>query len=420
VGALTAASGFLVFHAQEARLFSLAMALTAVSHALLLRGLAAKSPRWIWVGYAVVTALGAYTFYYFLFVPLAHLAHATTRFSRVRKEATDGDASRRDLVEAAKRGLVGLLGAQAAAAVLFLPWAVTVIPRRVAELEAYGVARAAGLGALGKALVELVLGGPLPLAAGGSADGSVIGALGLVLAVATWGAFLAARARNPEATRFCLLAVFVPVVAVLLIPLRGHPFETRHLSIVCPSGFLIFGACFGAVPDMRSRSRWLAILVALAPAVVLAVNLTTLARYRSAGFEKQDWRSLVRDAAASMRAGDTVVFNPFYLEAPFNAYHTGLPSSARTTFERRYTYDSRVSRLPLVGPIAEALWLGEADVRAGTAPRTWLVEVLDSSVAPREPRMPAWLNAAFERHATKTYPGYYGVLSLTLYDSRRR
>ncbi|MCS6828395.1 MAG: hypothetical protein NZ553_17405 [Caldilinea sp.] len=107
-----------LFYSQEVRMYGLGMALSIASTAFFWEWMQPPSRertrRWSPVGYAVVTAAGLYTLYYFVFVPLGHLAWTLIAHRRGRPR------------------LWPVVGVQALSAALFAPWLFYTLPKLTA------------------------------------------------------------------------------------------------------------------------------------------------------------------------------------------------------------------------------------------------------------------------------------------------
>ncbi|MFO7635260.1 MAG: hypothetical protein R6W76_22130 [Caldilinea sp.] len=114
-----------IFYSQEVRMYGLGMTLSTASTALFWvwqqqpADLARRRSRlWSAVGYVVVTAMGLYSLYYFIFVPAGHLLWALIVY-------------RRDL-----HRFWRVVGVQAMSAALFFPWLLYTVPRLITYVGA--------------------------------------------------------------------------------------------------------------------------------------------------------------------------------------------------------------------------------------------------------------------------------------------
>ncbi|GIV68378.1 hypothetical protein [Caldilinea sp.] len=107
-----------LFYSQEVRMYGLGMALSIASTAFFWEWMQPPSRErtgcWPPVGYALVTAAGLYTLYYFVFVPLGHLAWTLIAHRRRRHR------------------IWPVVGVQALIAALFAPWLFYTLPKLTA------------------------------------------------------------------------------------------------------------------------------------------------------------------------------------------------------------------------------------------------------------------------------------------------
>ncbi|TFG85189.1 MAG: hypothetical protein E4H18_05590, partial [Hyphomicrobiales bacterium] len=219
--AFAAISPFQIYYSQEARPYSLAMLLAALSLWLLLRLLAAPdaakpaaSRALPWIAYTLLASAMLYTHYYLAFALLAEGAILA---------ASPRPQSKRII----KRWLVS----RAVAAALFAPY-LLVLAQRVAAAQAAPPlqSRASLLASLPGAFSYMLTGFDLDWLNAGPAASAVILAIALVpVALA-----LAMLRGNRIAFRAAVLFVLIPAAAVLALPWRLQVFEPKHLAFVAP------------------------------------------------------------------------------------------------------------------------------------------------------------------------------------------
>jgi 4-amino-4-deoxy-L-arabinose transferase-like glycosyltransferase len=244
---------FQVYYAQEARMYSLAIGLSAGVLWAFLRGVRG-SGRWTWWVYGVLVALGLYVHYYIALVVLALHLWLLLDSSRVR------------------RALLPLAIADGLAAVAFLPQLVQFLIETGEYLG--GVtswqARPTMLSPL-TTLYYLLFGHIVPPGWGWVRWGWVGAGLFLVLVVIAFaGASLARRGRRTE-TWALLFVVIVPMIAILIVSSIAHPiYSERSFAVVTPALMTLLSWAAASAPR-RSPTPYL--VAALAALMVLGVML---------------------------------------------------------------------------------------------------------------------------------------------------
>jgi len=327
--AVTALSPFLIFYSQEVRMYALVttLGLGAVllhwhllrsfgqendlpqraerkeqGEGFFLRVLRCSSRAWLWAGYVLLMAAALYTQYY---AALLLLAQAVYTLLWARR-----DGERRAFAWR-------VLGAQALAALLFLPWVAYAGPKLWHYVQ-YKVGRDADLPA-----------GPLVylarhLAAMGS--GHWEGALatwwwlGLVpVGLTAWGLWGEIRRRDRGAFTYLALWLLVPLAGGFLInlfapfaPVRGE----RLLLLAAPALWLMMGWALGRAWKVSRPFFWAASLATLAVWTLALWTFYTVPRYPA-----DDYRELVARVAAVDAPEDAVICVFPWQVGYFQSYH---------------------------------------------------------------------------------------------------
>lgn len=295
---LTAASPFLIWYSQEARMYALAVLLGVLASWLVWKGF---SGRRLWPAYALTVAAGAYTHYLSLLVPLGHAVFAAARaLDPKQRPAFKGWA------------LAGV-----GAALAYLPWVPTALEH--ARLQTYWAGRPDVLGLFQDAAARFVAGFSLEadraLAFGYAFFG--LAGLGLLLAVLAGSRF--------RAGGFLLgLVGLLPVSIVLGLAYYRPKFEPRYLIFVWPALALLGVAPLGLAARLRPWPlRWLAALPALMtllavgiPAAVADYNLYTDPRYG-----KDVWREVGRYLAEWVGDDEVVLLDSGHAFRVFVYYY---------------------------------------------------------------------------------------------------
>ena len=323
-GLLMALSPSLIWHAQDARMYSMSLALTLASMWLAVEWLESEkqSRRWLLaVAYIAVSWLALHTHYFAAFVLIAQnllvigLAVVERRWRSL---------------------LLPWLLIQATLGLLYLPW----LLRASATLTGYGgngdspgfvdmVTRALGVFAVGEAVTAQ------------QRDVLAFVVL-LLLALGTWR-LVASGVRTKRASALLWLYLALPVLATWLSALQRPIFNERYLAAAAPPFFLLIAAIFQTPasdaetnhvrrqPPMGYTAR--ALLVVLLVGGIFALNR----QYHDAAYSKtRGWRELAtafEQAAIGLPSGSVRIVQNFpdptlwyYYDGPIE--HVMLPPRA--------------------------------------------------------------------------------------------
>jgi mannosyltransferase len=302
-----------IWYAQEARMYSLVVALCAGAAWCLARAYVlhceskadADSPtraeKRYWLGFALLGAGALYT-HFFASLTLVALGLWTAVAARKMRSLW------RPLL--ASTALVGLL---------FVPW----LPRAVAALGFPGWQPAADpLSLPGRYLVAYTLGTTL-------AEPWTWLALGflVLLAIGTW-----LLARRGMLGGLALFGVFVPFVIMMLIALKKPGYQERYLIVVTPFLFVIFGA---ALDRLRGMTGWpnrfkVAPFAAGAALVGVTAFFSINNLYFEPSFAKPDYRAAAQYVDSLSRAGDGLIFDG---PDPYKAFYRYFSRQRVTAFD---------------------------------------------------------------------------------------
>jgi hypothetical protein len=224
-GLLMSLSPYIIWHAQDARMYSMSLALTLASMWLAVEWLESEksSRRWLWaLAYIAVSWLALHTHYFAAFVLIAQnlfvigLAVVERRWRQI---------------------LLPWLLIQATLGLLYLPW----LLRASATLTGYGgngdspgffdmATRALGVFAVGEAVTPQ------------QRDMLALVAL-LLLTLGTWR-LVASGPRTRRASILLWLYLALPVLATWLSALQRPIFNERYLAAAAPPFFLLIAAIF--------------------------------------------------------------------------------------------------------------------------------------------------------------------------------
>jgi len=266
--ALAAASPFLIWYSQEARMYALGVLLGVVASWLAWQGF---NGRRTWAAYALAVAAGAYTHYLTLLVPLGHAVFAAGRLLGPKGRP----AVRAWFLAAAGAGLA------------YLPWLPVAYAH--ARLQTYWAGRPDPLRLLGDALARFVAGYSL------EAEKALVFGCGF-LAAAVLG-LMGALLAGPRVRAGALLLGSVgilPMGVVLGLAYLRPKFEPRYLIFVWPALALLGVGLVGTRAGRPLRPLGLI----LAAGTALAVGMPGLAAdynlYADPRYGKDVWREVGR------------------------------------------------------------------------------------------------------------------------------
>jgi len=363
---LLAVSPLHVWYSQEARMYSLALALgLAVMLALTAVIARRESSSWPWVSYALGGALALYAHFYTSFVLiLANLAFGEWWLVRVGREGWR-----------AMRGvMVRWVAVQGAILLFFLPWG-----RFVAEQYVTNATYWHGALSLG----QIVRDTALAFVAGDRAHPPLAqaGAIALI-AVALWGLWTAARKDDGltrlglgggERALWLLLWVAVPVAALFAISHNRPKFAPRYLLPALPALLLLVAAggmslaslvCGRGLSPRFQIKRWLAAAGLLVSGVLIAgASIPSLQRqYLDETVARPDFRAAVSYVQDHVLPGDIVVLIGGHSLPAFDYYASGdlpvhpMPPGLLPSTREPLDYQA-VARLGELAVGKERLWL---------------------------------------------------------------
>jgi mannosyltransferase len=333
VGGLSAAlfaacSPSLIYYAQEARMYSLWMALAVLSSYSLTR--LATDPcrsllyrrRW-WVGYVLATVSALYTHYFTALLILIQNGVALVWLVTSRTPATDrtsgfpatearekGGTFRTFFPHAARwiRGRIGRLGrwawAQGTILLLYLPWLPTAIRQvRIAQGTWWRIPLPPRM-IFNDIWLFYILGPRRPRGV------PKLGPQAAGIALAVFVALLVGWRRRVGRWAFALSISVLPVALFVLMGTHFPIYTNRYTLVAAPGLALLVGtgvsACWDALPK---RGRWLGRAAAsLLLVAALAGPLPQLdAYYGDPRYWREDFRRAAQYVMDTTEAGDTII-----------------------------------------------------------------------------------------------------------------
>lgn len=313
-GALVAVSPLTIFHAREAKMYPLLLALVACTLLFAQRLLAGDDRPTTWLGYVGAATLALWTHYYAgTFLAAVNLAYA---FAWIRRGPERPAPPRAWLL------------AQAGVGLAFLPWLLLDGSRLTEDADrTIGGVTLQPAGFAADIWRTLTVG--YDVTAGGLAWTGSVAILALVLI-----GLLAAPVR--QIPRGLLAAtLFVPILLGVVISIR-FPYNAPRFFIVCVPALAVLGAA--GCDALFRRARWLGVTGAGA---AVAVGLTGLMASSQAPSLTDDYRPLVDELLLRGRPDDLILtgypWQAGYVEAyapTFRRVEFPLPEDLDLTADR--------------------------------------------------------------------------------------
>lgn len=288
LGLLLATSPYLIWYGQEAKMYTLLLALIVAAVIAYLRALAGAGNRW-WLGFVIITSLSFYTH---ILSPLILLVFGLVAGLYPEQWRQQWRA-----------WLVSMLGLT----LPYLPLAVWQVPLLLAGFESghpyYPLREISSL------LLQLYSSGLLRFA----------GVLPMILFafLLLTGLFSQNRSSQRPAWRARWVVIFwcfLPPLAVYLISWRVQVFEDRYLIYTVPAFYLLIA---WGLTSLRSQARWLA---ALGLGLILVINLSGVWRQQNQPI-KADFRAAAAYLAAQPLPPATMMVQTPYLQHTLDYYY---------------------------------------------------------------------------------------------------
>lgn len=341
--ALLSISPFHLWYSQEARMYSLALALSLGVVLSLLAITTRRNALRPWAAYVLTGALALYAHFYTGFILLfANLAFALWWLTQPRRD---------------RRLLLRWGAAQAAVLALFAPWG------RFAARQ-YAVNATYWHGALN--LWQIVRDTALAFATGDRAEPALAPASSLALtALALLGLYSAARqGQVMKRALWPLLWLTAPVGALFVISHQRPKFAPRYLLTALPALLLLASAGGAWLAHLgRKQPRWPAALGLLLLGLFTGPSAAALqAQYSDPSLARPDFRAVAGYVERHAQAGDTVVIIGGHSLPAFDYYFKAdlplhpLPPGLLPTTREPLDYGA-VQELARIAAGKKRLWL---------------------------------------------------------------
>lgn len=243
---------FLVRYGQEMRMYGLAALLASMATYLYIRSCNKESPVWVFVSYGVVLALGFYTQYFFILVPITHLAHFLIYSKNLKKT----------LFQNLKPYLTSFL----TAGILVLPWIPTIF-KQYKEVQ--------GAFWIGPVGVETITSTPIAMTIF-EKQFEMTGLLGLLSVIALVSVVLFIKQfhsiKKDDVSKLFFLSVVLPPAALFLLslPPLQPSYQDRYMSFFAPIFYSVLG--IGALSAKNKKLKLFGVAVVVSLLFIGQVN----------------------------------------------------------------------------------------------------------------------------------------------------
>ena len=332
---IMAINPFQVWFSQDARMYTLWVALVLSSSLILLRALQ-EGRRLLWIAYIVSVVSAFYAHYYTIFILLFENIFFLLHRRRYR-------------------GLLGQwFAAQATIGLLYLPWLVL----GLSQTGAYRYGGPGGSPDLWTVLQSSIAALSLGLTVDSEVARVLVIFFSSLLLLGLW------RAWREHRSASVLLGLFmlVPMVALFFVSPRHVPFRERYLIATAPAYYLAYASGLAIFKGTRRRR----VLVVLSLSFIVVTNAYSLDNHffvpRYA--KSPDWRSLASHMEASVQEGEIIIQN--HRDQSFLYYYEGraplivLPLGTFPNFN----FEATGERLERIAARYQRIWLLPDEVGA--------------------------------------------------------
>ncbi|RIK44157.1 MAG: hypothetical protein DCC55_03405 [Chloroflexi bacterium] len=339
---LAAMHPLLVYYGQEARMYTLLVALGLATAYCVIRGAWRAAPGWITLGYIVCASAALYTHYFAFFLIVALiLGDWLERHLSTRATATDLSAQSYRPAAAVSHFATGaspiapppFLLANAVVAILYLPW-VGVLLNRLAVDRSYWQ----GEFKIGEALRSIAIRFTSGEAVHEQTGVWLLLPYGLITLVALYRLWRLSRLAGEQSLQarrtlgYALPWLIVPVAGILALASFAPKFNPRYVLLALPGLLLLWGVGLaprtlengkGGIGRLRSDSTF---AVAGITFLVLAGTWSNANWFFNRAFTKDDWRGLTTFLRPRIADYETVVLVSGHAGPVWDYYAPDLPA----------------------------------------------------------------------------------------------
>lgn len=387
---LVAVSPYNVWYSQEVRMYTLGAALGLASVFFLVRLLRGSRVLSLnFLAYVIVTALGLYTLYYFIFLMVFEYAFVVYYVARLAPRASR--TTNHSSLSSRPSALVTFVVSQIAIFLLYLPW----LPIAFRQATDPPVPPWRNFVALPQMLIESFS----ALSLGQSVDPLTVAPLLVVLLGLI--VFLQLAAHRSRLTAVFLFGyVFIPLFAIFLFSLWKPLYHVRYIFTFSPPFYILLALAIYIAGERAMRvnraGRYLA--PALVGIYLLGAVYSLNNFWNDSRYVEDDLRGAVGHIAENWRPGDAILVDAGYAY-PALEYYFPAPVPARERLSD-FTPTGGEPVMLTTGSIGGSPRLGWGDPRsdfyATTAeetraaldrvfaayPRVWLLRIYDTVTDP--------------------------------------
>jgi hypothetical protein len=326
---LAAVHPLLVYYGQEARMYTLLVLLGVFAAYLLVRAAESQGrSSGLWVGYVTAATAAIYTHYFAIFLLVGLGCAWVIDASQAARTPPADSHEPLSLVQAAEPGRRGgnwwlpLVVANAAVAVLYLPWLANLVTRLRVDRSYW-----TGTLKLHEALLDVAL---------RFTSGETMGERTALWLLLPYGLVTVAAAAGlwrgwPQTRRTVVYAVFwlfVPVAAVLLLAFNVPKFNPRYVMLAAPALLLIWAVGLAALgqragADARRAARPAAAFCVLL--LLLGGGWSNANWFYNHAFDKDHWRQVTAFLRSRLAEDEVIVLVSGHAWPVWDYYAPDLP-----------------------------------------------------------------------------------------------
>jgi uncharacterized membrane protein len=316
---ITLFSPFQIYYAQEARMYSMLLTLTALSLLSFWQAIETGERKW-WVALVVVMVAGLYTHYLMVAIAAAeflYLLRSAPRFLNGHKRLIANHVAQLRTPQRFYHGIAAFT----CIGVLYAPWLYGLLRhgQSLSERNRFGSMHEANLAVFGTFL-DFCFGyfqGLWLLARARYAEVAfALLFVGMILAAIIFIVGFVSVLRIRFARGFLFLAFAVPIAAGYVLACKTYYHQTRYFMMAYPAFAILFAA---GIVRLYEQRRGFGVAAVSLIAIINAMALSNY--YFSYAYQRDDWRSVSRYIQRHTQPDDLLVFNAPYEDQAFRRYY---------------------------------------------------------------------------------------------------